>query len=77
MIYICRFIWLIGYVPLFILECIMIFILLLTYPFVGVFYFIKTGSCENIPYYFITPVMDLDDRYKKLLLKIEDHDTTS
>ena len=55
----------------------MIFILLLTYPFVGVFYFIKTGSCENIPYYFITPVMDLDDRYKKLLLKIEDHDTTS
>ena len=48
--YILRTLWLIGYIPVFILACawflIMIFICLLT----GAFYFIKTGDWEKIPF---------------------------
>lgn len=71
MIYIYRSLWVVGYVPLFILELFAFILTLFTYPIVGVFYFIKTGNVENIPYEPILPMLWLDGKYKKLLNKIE------
>lgn len=66
-----RFIWLVFYIPVFILECIILFFTFITYPFVGAFYFVKTGDVENTPYEPITPMLYIDKMYKKLLTKIE------
>lgn len=67
MIYIYRLFWLIGYIPLFLLECLMFLLLMFTYPFVGGFYFIKTGNAENIPYHFDEPIIWIDKKYKSLI----------
>ena len=71
MVYIYRFLWMMGYILLFILEMFAFGFLMLTYPIVGAFYFVKTGDVENIPYHFFTPVLWIDEKYKNLLEKIE------
>lgn len=72
MIYIHRLLWLIGYIPLFILESIMFLLLVFIYPFVGAFYFVITGSAENIPFDSDAPIFWIDMKYKDLLDKIKD-----
>lgn len=67
MIYLYRILWLIGNIPLFVLEGIMFLVLMFTYPIVGAFYFIKTGDVENIPYLFYEPVKYIDNKYCELL----------
>lgn len=67
MIYIYRFLWLVGYVPVFMISIFAFILTIFTYPIVGAFYFIKTGNAENIPYEPILPLVWLDDKYKKLL----------
>ena len=65
--YILRTLWLIGYIPIFIFECIVFLIMLFTYPFILAFYFIKTGNYEDCP--FIPPSLPIyiDDKYRELL----------
>lgn len=72
MIYVYRLLWLIGYIPVFLLELVMFIVLMFTYPIVGAFYFIKTGDVENTPYHFFAPVMYVDEKYKNMFIKTED-----
>lgn len=65
--YIFRTLWLIGYIPIFILMCACFLIMLFIYPLAGAFYFIKTGNCEDIPF---TPdflPIYIDEKYRELL----------
>ena len=68
--YILRTLWVIGYIPVFIFECIVFLIMLFAFPLILEFYFIKTGSYENCP--FIPPSLPIyiDDKYKELLSHI-------
>ena len=64
--YILRTLWLIGYIPIFIFDCIVFLIILFIYPFILAFYFVKTGNyedCQFNPPSFIS----IDDKYRKLL----------
>jgi len=61
----------VGYVPVFMISLFVFILTILTYPIVGVFYFIKTGNVENVPYEPVLPLVWLNDKYKKLLNKIE------
>lgn len=65
--YILRTLWLIGYIPVFIFECIIFYILLFVFPLALAFYFIKTGSLEDCP--FIPPSLSIyiDGKYRELL----------
>ena len=65
--YILRTLWLIGYIPVFIFIGILFFIMLIIYPLIGAFYFIKTGSWESCPF---TPdylPAYIDRKYEELL----------
>ena len=66
--YILRTLWLIGYIPVFIFTSIVFLLMILAYPLVGAFYFIKTGSVNNCPFTpdFI-PVYILDKKYRELV----------
>ena len=70
--YILRMLWLIGYIPVFIFECIIFFTILFVYPLALGFYFIKTGSYENCP--FIPPSLSIyiDYKYRELLNYVSD-----
>ena len=72
--YILRTLWLIGYIPVFIFTCIIFLVMLFVYPYAGIFYFIKTGSCENCP--FLPPSLPIyiDNKYKKLLKYVSDNE---
>lgn len=65
--YIFRTLWLIGYIPVFVIEMCLFVITLLTYPLVGAFYFIKDGNCEMIPYVPEDLVLWMDNKYISLL----------
>ena len=65
--YILRTLWLIGYIPVFIFECIIFLIMIFVYPLAGAFYFIKTGSCENCPFIPPSLYIYIDKKYKELL----------
>ena len=65
--YILRTLWLIGYIPVFIFECIIFLIMIFVYPLAGAFYFIKTGSCENCPFIPSSLYIYIDKKYKELL----------
>ncbi len=69
MICIYRFIWLIGYVPIFTLEVLVLLLMIFTYPILGAFYFIKTGDVENIPFTPVEPAIWIDEKYHSLLGK--------
>lgn len=63
--YILRTLWLIGYIPVFIFECIVFLIILFAFPLILAFHFIKTGNYEDCQ--FITPSLSIDVKYKELL----------
>lgn len=65
--YILRTLWLIGYIPVFIFECIVFLIILFAFPLILAFYFIKTGNYEDCS--FIPPSLPIyiDDKYRELL----------
>ena len=71
--YILRTLWLIGYIPVFIFECIIFFVMLFAYPLAGAFYFIKTGDCENCPFTPDVLAGFMDNNYKKLLKYIKEN----
>ena len=50
----------------------MFLLLVFIYPFVGAFYFVITGSAENIPFDSDAPIFWIDMKYKDLLDKIKD-----
>ena len=68
MIYIYRFLWMIFYIPIFILELILFGLSIPFFIFVCAFYYVKTGDVENTPNIFIPLrlVIWLDDKYKEL-----------
>lgn len=61
----------IGYLLLFSIEVILITLLVIIYPIIGAFYFIKTGDVENTPFFPHTPVEYIDNWYRSLLNKKE------
>ena len=67
MIYIKRFLWLLGYPIMFIcVLCIFVVWMIIIYPLLGAFYYIKTGDCENIPFDTLKPVDVIIGAYNKL-----------
>lgn len=65
--YVFRTLWLIGYIPVFVIEMCVFVITLLTYPLVAAFYFIKCGNTEDIPYMPENPPVWIDNKYTSLL----------
>lgn len=65
--YVFRTLWLIGYIPVFVIEMCVFVITLLTYPFVAAFYFIKCGNTEDIPYMPENPPVWIDNKYTSIL----------
>ena len=65
--YILRTLWLIGYIPIFIFIGILFFIMLIIYPLIGAFYFIKTGSLESCPFTPDSLPAYIDKKYEELL----------
>lgn len=65
--YVFRTLWLIGYIPVFTIEMCVFIITLLTYPLVAIFYFIKCGNTEDIPYVPETLSVWIDNKYTSLL----------
>ena len=50
-IYFQRIVYALFYVPIcFIISLILLIISIITYPLVGLFYYVKTGNVENIPF---------------------------
>ena len=72
MIYLLRFLWVIFYVPVFIVELIMFCLFIATRPIVALFYFIKNGDLESVPDNLLMPMLWIDEKYKSLLDVIED-----
>lgn len=66
--YILRTLWLIGYIPVFIFECIVFVVMVFVYPLIGAFYFIKTADCENCPFTPDVLAGFIDNKYKELLI---------
>ena len=65
--YILRILWLIGYILVFIFIGILFFIMLIIYPLIGAFYFIKTGSWESCPFTPDSLPAYIDRKYGELL----------
>lgn len=63
--YILRTLWLIGYIPVFIFECIIFVIMVFIDPLIEVFYFIRTGS--YYPVIALSLPIYIDNKYKELL----------
>lgn len=72
MIYIKRFIWILGLVPVFIIGLILCLTSLVLSPFIGIFYYIKNGDLETIPDKFLPmySAIWLEGAYKKLEPKL-------
>ena len=63
--YILRTLWVIGYIPVFILTAITFLVMIFIYPLIEAFYFIKTGDCENCPFTPDVLAACIDNKYKK------------
>ena len=72
MIYIKRFLWALGWVPVFILALTLGFASIFLFPFIGLFYYIKNGDVETTPDKFlpIRCTLQLEDEYRKLEPKL-------
>ena len=68
MIYIKRFLWALGWVPMFILGLILCLIGMFLFPFIGLFYYIKNGNVETTPDNYLPPrwTIQLENVYRKL-----------
>ena len=67
MTYILKTLWLIGYIPVSILMGVCFLIMLVIYPLVVEFYFIKTSSRENCPFTPISLSAYIDKKYRGLI----------
>lgn len=65
--YILRTLWIIGYIPTFILAAVCLLMMIFIYPLTGAFYFIKTGDLEKIPFYADSLSVYIDGKYRELL----------
>ena len=65
--YILRTLWLIGYIPVFIFECIVFLIILFAFPLILAFHFIKTGDYEDCQFILSSLPISIDDKYRKFL----------
>lgn len=65
--YIFRTLWLIGYIHVFIFMSVAFFVMLFICPLIWVFYSIKTGNFEYIPFAPDVIPTIIDNAYKKLL----------
>ena len=68
MIYIKRFIWALGYLPVFMIGLVLGIVQMISFPFIGLFYYIKNGDIETTPDKFL-PIKNtiwLEEFYKKL-----------
>ena len=72
--YIFRTLWVIGYIPVFILTAITFLAMIFVYPLIRAFYFIKTGDCENCPFTPDVLAGFMDNKYKKLLKYIKENE---
>jgi hypothetical protein len=72
MIYIKRFLWVLGWVPVFILGLTLGFASMLLFPLIGLFYYIKNGDVETTPdkYLPIRCSIQLENVYRKLEPKL-------
>lgn len=72
MIYIKRFLWALGWVPVFILALTLGFASMLLLPLIGLFYYIKNGDVETTPdkYLPLHQSIQLEDAYRKLEPKL-------
>jgi hypothetical protein len=72
MIYIKRFIWALGIIPVFILGLILILVSMFLFPFIGFFYYIKNGDIETTPDRYLPPrlAIRLENVYRKLEPKL-------
>ena len=68
MIYIYRILWLIFYIPIFAIELVLFAIgFLILLPMSSLFYYMKDGNIEDMPYYFpFEWVYNVDNWYKDL-----------
>jgi len=68
MIYIKRFLWALGWVPIFILGLILCLLSIVLCPFIGMFYYIKNGDVETTPdrYLPMYCTIQLENMYRKL-----------
>lgn len=72
MIYLKRFIWILGWVPVFIIGLILCLTSMVLCPFIGMFYYIKNGDMETTPDKFLPmySAIWLESIYKKLEPKL-------
>lgn len=72
MIYVKRFVWMLGWVPVFIGGLILCLISMFLCPLIGLFYYIKYGDVEITPDKFLPmySTIWLTDAYKKLEPKL-------
>lgn len=68
MIYIKRFLWALGWIPMFILALILCMVSTFSFPFIGMFYYIKNGDIETTPDNLLpmNVAIKLEDYYRKL-----------
>jgi len=72
MIYIKSFLWVLGWVPVFILGLILCFVSVFSSPFIAMFYYIKNGDVETTPDKFLPMLCasQLENAYRKLEPKL-------
>jgi hypothetical protein len=68
MIYIKRFLWALGWVPMFIIGLILCLVSIFSFPFIAMFYYIKSGDVETTPDKFLPMccTLQLENKYRKL-----------
>ena len=67
MIYIYRFLWLIGCIPIYMIESLLFLIcLLIIYPFNSILHYIRYGYFINTEYSPFDLILKIDDWYKDL-----------
>ena len=68
MIYIKRFLWVLGWVPIFIIGLILCLISVFSFPVIAMLYYIKNGDVETTPDKFLPMycTIQLEKVYRKL-----------
>lgn len=72
MIYIKRFLWALGLVPMFIIGLILCLVSIFLFLFAAMFYYIKNGDVETTPDKFLPMycALQLENKYRKLEPKL-------
>lgn len=65
--YILRTLWFVGYIFVYLIMSVCFLITLCIYPFAALFYFIKTGHYEDVPFSCELLPVYIDKKYRELL----------